>query len=606
MTNAAADPGTILRHLQDGLLLLDSEGAVVYANEVLGQMLGRAPEELAGLQGADVFPAEAWRRMDPRSLLAKPGASAVHFNLELCAPGAGPVHAYCFTASTVRDDDGRAVGVLEDFRSMDQLRETILEMEEVTRLVQREKDRADLVLDSMADGVFTVDEARTIRSFSAKLEALTGVAAASAVGRSCPEVLKGTKCQTDCPLSWSFAHAQTVDRCQETLQPEGGRRVEVTVTTALLHDADGRVIGLSGAVHDHTEVERLRRLLHEQQSHQRIIGRSPRMRDLFQLIATVSDTDATVLLAGESGTGKEMVARAIHDRSPRRGRAFVTVNCAALNDNLLESELFGHVRGAFTGAVADKQGRFELAAGGTLFLDEVGDTTPALQARLLRVLQEKSFERVGDARPRTADVRVIAATNRDLEDRVARGLFREDLYYRLAVVPVQLPALRERREDIPLLVQHFIDKYRPRYFKGREERFEGISNRALARLMAYEWPGNVRELEHAIEYAMISSTTGRIERAFLPPPLRGPQGPEAPDAEDGQARGPEESPAAGRAGSPPLDDEEKALRRALEANRWSVGRTAAALGISRTTLWRRMRRHDLACLRRFAPQTPQQ
>jgi two-component system, NtrC family, response regulator HydG len=301
---------------------------------------------------------------------------------------------------------------------------------------------------------------------------------------------------------------------------------------------------------------------------------------LFQLVETVADTDATVLISGESGTGKEMVARAIHDRSARRDRPFVTLNCAALNDNLLESELFGHVRGAFTGAVGDKAGRFEAATGGTILLDEIGDTTPALQAKLLRVLQEKAFERVGDTRTRKVDVRVIAATNRDLRGLVSGGRFREDLYYRLAVVPVQVPALRDRREDIPLLVQHFVDKYRGRYFKDREELFEGISNRALALLMAYDWPGNVRELEHAIEYAMISTTSNRIERAFLPLPLRRLQPPEeAPDA-----------PAA--AGEP--EDERSVLLRALEQHRWNIGHTATALGISRTTLWRRMRRLELA------------
>jgi PAS domain S-box-containing protein len=579
MSDRKPDPETILGHLQDGLLMLATDGTVMYANPILGQMLGRAPEELYGRHGSELFPPAAWQRMDPRGLLQRSGPFSVHFNLELCAVGTEAPHAYCFTASAVRDESGSTVAILEDFRGMDQLRNMILEMEEVTRLVQREKDRTDLILASMADGVFTVDETRTIRSYSAKLEALTGIPAAAAVGRTCMDVLKGTKCHSDCPLLWSFSNAKSVDRCQETLRPDG-RRLEVSVTTAMLHDAEGRLVGLTGIVNDRSEVERLRRRLHEQQAHSRIIGRSPRMRELFQLLETVADTDATVLITGESGTGKEMAALAIHERSARKEKPFVTLNCAALNDNLLESELFGHVRGAFTGAVSDKQGRFELAAGGTILLDEIGDTTPALQAKLLRVLQEKTFERVGDTRTRRVDVRVVAATNRDLRSLVAAGRFREDLYYRLAVVPIDLPPLRDRREDIPLLVQYFMDKYRARYFKDREQSFEGISNRALALMMAYDWPGNVRELEHAIEYAMVSTTTNRIERAFLPLSLRRLQPPEEP-AEAG--------------GPPPAepDDEEAALRRALAANRWSVARTAAALGISRTTLWRRMRRFEL-------------
>jgi transcriptional regulator with PAS, ATPase and Fis domain len=275
-----------------------------------------------------------------------------------------------------------------------------------------------------------------------------------------------------------------------------------------------------------------------------------------------------------------MIARAIHDGSARCLKPFVAVNCAALNDNLLESELFGHVRGAFTGAVSDKPGRFEAAAGGTLFLDEIGDTTPALQARLLRVLEEKTFERVGETRTRRADVRVIAATHRDLRTLVSGGAFREDLYYRLAVVPLPLPPLRERREDIPLLVQHFIAKYRPRYFRGREDEFDGISNRALALLLGYDWPGNVREMEHAIEYAMISTTSNRIERAFLPLALRRTAPPPAVEAD--------------ATVEPPPEGEEATLRHALDVHRWSIAATARALGVSRTTLWRRMRRLELA------------
>jgi transcriptional regulator with GAF, ATPase, and Fis domain len=301
------------------------------------------------------------------------------------------------------------------------------------------------------------------------------------------------------------------------------------------------------------------------------------MRELLAAIEALAGTDATVLISGETGTGKELVAQAIHHESARRNRGFVSLNCAAVNDNLLESELFGHVRGAFTGAVVDRAGRFEVAAGGTIFLDEIGDTTPAFQAKLLRVLQEKTFERVGDTKTRQTDVRVITATNRDLRRLVSEGRFREDLYYRLAVIPIRVPALRERREDIPLLVEFFIQKYGARYAAGREQPFDGISNRALALLMEYDWPGNVRELEHAIEYAMISTTSNRIERAFLPAPVR-------------QFRA---EAVAALLPRPPAENDADRLRYALEANRWNESQTARVLGISRTTLWRRMRRFGL-------------
>jgi two-component system, NtrC family, response regulator HydG len=328
-------------------------------------------------------------------------------------------------------------------------------------------------------------------------------------------------------------------------------------------------------IRDDSEIERLRGELHSRYSHHNLIGRSPAMREVLAAIDTLAATDATVLVTGDTGTGKELVAQAIHHASVRRDRPFVSVNCAALNDNLLESELFGHVRGAFTGATSDKAGRFEVASGGTILLDEIGDTTPAFQSRLLRVLQEKTFERVGDTRPRRTDVRVIAATNRDLRKLTQEGKFREDLYYRLAVVPIQIPTLRERHEDIPLLVEHFIEKYRPRYFANDD--FEGVSNRALAMLMEYDWPGNIRELEHAIEYAMISTTTKRIERAFLPATIR-----HAASGAGDHLASSEHEP-----------DQAHELRRALETHRWNASETARHLGISRTTLWRRMRRLGL-------------
>ncbi|MBI3403396.1 MAG: sigma 54-interacting transcriptional regulator [Acidobacteria bacterium] len=560
----------ILEHIADALVLLARDGRIAYTNDGFREMVGRRDQDLRGLRWADLVDAEATARLDP-IISPNLGEGQVHFNIDLTPPS-GVCGTYCLTASQVRDAAGQPVGVLQNFRSMDRLRDMILGLKEVNQAIQREKDRVDHVLDSIADGIFTVDLDLVVRSFSGRMERLTGISAADAIGRPCRDVFHGSKCDTDCPLRWSLDHHAVVDRCHEQLQLPDSRLMPVSVTTAFLNDASGATTGLTGVVRDETELEHLRRELHERYSRHNLVGRSSAMRELSAAIEMLASTDATVLITGETGTGKELVAQAIHHDSPRRDRLFVSVNCAALNDNLLESELFGHVRGAFTGAVHDKPGRFEAAAGGTIFLDEIGDTTATFQAKLLRVLQEKTFERVGDNRSRRTDVRVIAATNKDLRQLVHDGRFREDLYYRLAVIPVHVPPLRERREDIPLLVEHFMEKYRPRYFSGREEQFEGISNRALALLVAHEWPGNVRELEHAIEYAMISTTSKRIERAFLPVSIREIQIP---------------------AGAEPVeetgDSDVQRLRGALTANRWNASSTARALGISRTTLWRRMR-----------------
>ena len=312
-----------------------------------------------------------------------------------------------------------------------------------------------------------------------------------------------------------------------------------------------------------------------------LIARSPAMVALFDLIRTLSHSDATILLTGESGTGKEVVARAVHAASNRRSGPFVAVNCAALPEQLLEAELFGHVRGAFTGAVRDRVGRFELAAGGTLLLDEVGDMSPRLQAGLLRVLQEQTFERVGESRTRTADVRVIAATNLDLEQAVADGAFREDLYYRLRVVPIELPPLRDRREDIAPMARHLLARV-----GARHGRMLQLSPDALRELMRLDWPGNVRQLENALEYAVAVCQGQTVHVSDLPPETFARRSARRPVATT-------PSPIVGdpRAGGSHDDGQpgRQAIVDALDAHRWRRAEAAQALGISRTTLWRRMR-----------------
>ncbi|MBE0597603.1 MAG: sigma-54-dependent Fis family transcriptional regulator, partial [Desulfuromonadales bacterium] len=300
-----------------------------------------------------------------------------------------------------------------------------------------------------------------------------------------------------------------------------------------------------------------------------IIYKDPGMEEIVNMAGRVASSRTTVLILGESGTGKELFARLVHATSPRAGKPMIVVNCGAIPETLLESELFGHEKGAFTGAVKDKPGRFELAHGGTIFLDEIGDTSLALQAKLLRVLQEKEYERVGGIQTRKSDVRVIAATNKELRKEIEKGNFREDLYYRLCVVPITLPPLRERREDIPLLVEAFIEK-----FNARGQRLSEISTRAMATLMAYDWPGNVRELENAIEHAYVTSNTGRVERQFLPASLQRTliQGPLA-------------------TAMSPLKDQQ--ILQALEAHRWRKNDAARDLGMSRTTLWRKLKQLGL-------------
>jgi len=306
-----------------------------------------------------------------------------------------------------------------------------------------------------------------------------------------------------------------------------------------------------------------------------LIARSPAMERIFRLVENLEDSEATVLLTGESGTGKEVLARAIHARSPRRNGPLIAVNCGALPGELLESELFGHVRGAFTSAVRDRVGRFELADGGTLFLDEIGDVPLPLQVKLLRVLQERTFERLGESQSRRSDARIIAATNIDLRRAVQDGRFREDLFYRLRVVPIEIPPLRRRREDIEPLAAHLLARVAAR--RGRALRF---SPDALRLLLGYGWPGNVRELENALEYAVAVCKGQTILPEDLPLEL------------EESTPGPSPSPTAGLPAGPSSSDAET-LRQALIEHQWHRESAARALGISRATLWRRMREAGL-------------
>ena len=294
-----------------------------------------------------------------------------------------------------------------------------------------------------------------------------------------------------------------------------GNRIPISVSTAVLRDAEGRVIGGAETFRDLSEVEALRRELEGKFRVGDLASRSPLMQRVFEVLPAIAASPSTVLILGETGTGKELVARTIHSLSPRSQGPFIAVNCGALPDTLLESELFGYKAGAFTGANKDKPGRFALARGGTLFLDEIGEVSPALQVRLLRVLQERTYEPLGATRSESADARIIVATNKDLAEQMRQGVFREDLYYRVNVVRVELPPLRRRKEDIPLLVEQFI----ARFNRLQQKSVQGIAAEALSLLMAHDWPGNIRELENAIERAFILCNEGRIGIGHLPEEL---------------------------------------------------------------------------------------
>jgi PAS domain S-box-containing protein len=375
----------------------------------------------------------------------------------------------------------------------------------------------DIILDSIADGVFTVGKDWRITSFNRAAEQITGIRRAEAIGRFCREVLKADVCEAGCALRETMETGRPIVNKPVDIIDAHGHRKPITISTALLQDESGQIMGGVETFRDMTLVEELRKQVQKQYSCEDIISRNARVQQLFDVLPRVAESDCTVLIDGETGTGKELFARAIHSLGRRRQEPFLAVNCGALPDTLLESELFGYKAGAFTDAKKDKPGRFALANGGTIFLDEIGDVSAAVQVRLLRVLQEKTYEPVGGVGSVKAEARVITATNKNLQELVEKGLFRKDLFYRINVVRFRLPPLRERREDIPLLVDHFIQRFNTRYGKS----ICCVSNEVMAELMNYAFPGNIRELENVMEHSFVLCQGQVIEKKDLPEVFHG-------------------------------------------------------------------------------------
>jgi PAS domain S-box-containing protein len=373
-------------------------------------------------------------------------------------------------------------------------------------------DSTRIILESISDGVFTVDRDWRITSFNRAAQEITGISRKEALGKRCSEVFRASMCEVDCALHQTMKTGKPVINRSAFIVDATGRRIPISVSTALLRDEQGKVVGGAETFRDLSEVEELRKELQARFRIGDLVSRSPSMRRIFDVLPAVASSESTVLIEGETGTGKELLARAIHNTSGRCSKPLVVVNCGALPENLLESELFGYKAGAFTGANRDKPGRFALAEGGSVFLDEIGEISQAVQVRLLRVLQDKTFEPLGSTGTEKADVRVIAATNQDMAALVESGRFRRDLYYRINVVRLELPPLRRRKEDIPLLVEHFV----ARFNRLQQKFIKGVTPEVLTFLMGHDWPGNVRELENVIEHAFVLCTDETIGPQHLP------------------------------------------------------------------------------------------
>jgi PAS domain S-box-containing protein len=434
----------------------------------------------------------------------------------------------------------------------------------------------NVILNSIADGVFTTDNEGKITFINKAAEQMTGFSSKEAIGHFCFDIFRADICQTRCALKETLKTKKEITNLPVTILNKEGKKMPISISTAVLKDEKGHIIGGVETFRDLSTIEELKKELSQKYTLGDIISKNHKIHEIFNILPDIAESDSTVLVQGASGTGKELFAKAIHNLSRRKTKPFVKVNCGALPDTLLESELFGYVKGAFTDAKKDKPGRFALANEGTIFLDEVGDMSPSLQVKLLRVLQEKEFEPLGSTSPRKTDVRIIAATNKDLSKLVNDGNFRDDLFYRLHVVKIELPLLRERREDIPLLIDAFVQKFNAKMGK----QVTGVSDEVMRTLMRYDFPGNVRELENIIEHAFVLCKGDRIDLGSLPKEFAGDQGEItafSPSKEE----------------TPFQKAESEIIERTLKKYEGNRIKTAHELGLDRTTLWRKMKKYAL-------------
>jgi PAS domain S-box-containing protein len=473
--------------------------------------------------------------------------------------------AFDFLIKPVRKDDLlRATSLAINHKAL------IDEKELVTREKEKYRTNMEAIFQSVNEAIITVDENMLVIDANRHIETICSMSIKSITGKAFDDCF--TKCSHSCSkvIRETLKQKKPIRELRMECEHHARPRQVVLLSCSPLTDDEDAYMGAVLVVRDITRLHDLEEELRGRSKFQNIIGKSKKVQNIFKLVEALSDLGTTVLITGESGTGKELVANALHYSGKRAGKPFVKVNCAALAENLLESELFGHARGAFTGAIKDKQGRFELAKDGTILLDEIGDIPPRIQAKLLRVLEAKTYERVGDAAPKKTEARVIASTNRNLREKVKSGEFREDLYYRLNVVEIELPPMRERLEDIPLLVDHFCSMFETTFKKL----INGISDEVMRIFINYPWPGNVRELEHAIEHAFVLCNDRVILPEHLPAYMLGPA--LKTGTRDNQPGG-----------------EMELIIDILTQTDWNIAKAARMLSMSRPTLYRKMREHGI-------------
>ena len=562
------------RQAVDGVLAVDKNLVVISFSEASERISGYTSDEIVGRPCYDVLKMPICKSDQLVGQTLESGRIFSNINTTL-QNAAEEMLEVVISISPLMSVDGGIAGAVLTFRDLTEMDRLARELLVRNRELLWERNKLTAILNSITDGVFTIDSEWQVTSFNRAAEKITGYCLEEVLGRHCWDVFRGSNCRTNCPMQKALQSGEPTFNLEVEIISKEGKMIPVSVTSSALINEEGIAIGAVETFRDLSSLHELKSELEERYRFDQIIGKSKPMQDLYDLLEDVATTDATVLVQGESGTGKELVVKAIHFNSARRSGPFISVNCAALPETLLESELFGYEKGAFTGAIRAKPGRFELANGGTLFLDEIGEMSYPLQAKLLRVLDEHIIERVGGIKSIQVDVRIVAATNKNLREAVQNGTFRSDLFYRLNVVPIHLPPLRERKEDIPLLVDYFVQKLNEKMGK----QIRGVSAEVLRIFMDYDWPGNVRELENLLEFSFIQCKTSAIDVRHLPTEFQ---------SYAHSVRIIREKPQEAI-----FEYEKNLIRQSLIQNMGSRVKTARQLGMSKATLWRKMKKYGL-------------
>jgi PAS domain S-box-containing protein len=468
---------------------------------------------------------------------------------------------------------GEVMGVVFVFRNTNEMLSLSEDLASKTLELIDQRNKLEAIFNSNIEGTFTIDDEWNITSFNNSATKITGYKKDEAIGKKCWDIFNSNLCRNGCHMEQTMHKGKSTIGNELEIIHKKGNKVPIRINSAILLNNKNEKIGAVETFIDISEIRNLSAHLDKRYCYENIIGKNKEIKKIISVLENVAQTDSSVLLTGESGTGKELAARAIHLKSPRRTGPFIAVNCSAFVESLIESELFGHEKGAFTGAIKTKTGRFELAKGGTLFLDEIGDLSLAVQTKLLRVLETREFERVGGTKSIKMEARIIAATNKNLSEEIQSGRFREDLFYRINIINIHLPPLRERKDDLPLLVSYFIDHFNEKFGKSVRQ----FSSSAYELITEYEWPGNIRELENVIEHCFILCNSNIIQTEHLPKSLR-----------ESKIKSPGKGSIHIKKNI--METEKEIILSALEKNKWNKRQTARELKINPSTLWRKMKK----------------